>query len=256
MIFCFSGTGNSQHAARVIATALGETLLPIAHELDKPAPDLYYPLREGETVGIVFPIHAWGPPRLVLDFISRLKVDGHPYIFSVSTCGDEEGNATKLLQKALVRRGLTLASAFCLKMPNNYIAGFDVDPQELATTKISQAENQLMLINAVIAERKTGVFDLCPGSLPGLKSHLINPLFNRFAMSTRPFFANDDCTSCGLCERICPVHTIKVDGKPQWGKACTQCLACIHHCPVRAIQYGKGTASKGRYVYPEKLADT
>jgi len=253
MIFYFSGTGNSQHAARVIASAQGETLLSIPRELDQPTPELVYPLQENETIGLVYPVHAWGPPRLVLDFVSRLKVDDHPYIFSVNTCGDEEGHATKILQKALARRGLTLASAFCLKMPNNYIAGFDVDPQELADTKIRQAEDQLTHINAVIAERKTAVFELYPGKMPGLKSHLINPLFNRFAMGTGPFFATDDCTSCGLCEQLCPVHTIKVKGKPRWSKACTQCLACIHRCPVKAIQYGKSTINKGRYVYPEKL---
>lgn len=251
MIFYFSGTGNSLHAARVIAKAQGETLISIAGELDKPEPDLIYTPGQDERVGFAFPVHAWGPPRLMLDFIRRLKIDGNPYIFSVSTCGDEEGKATKMLQKALAQRGLALASAFSLKMPNNYIAGFDVDPQTLAENKIRQAEEKLLYINSVVAGRQAGIFELETGKMAALKSYLINPLFNRFAMGTGPFFATDDCTGCGLCERICPVHTIKVETRPHWGKACTQCLACIHHCPVRAIQYGKNTANKGRYVYPE-----
>jgi NAD-dependent dihydropyrimidine dehydrogenase PreA subunit len=38
---------------------------------------------------------------------------------------------------------------------------------------------------------------------------------------------------------------------PVWGKECTQCLACIHRCPVQAIEYGKATIGKRRYVHPD-----
>jgi NAD-dependent dihydropyrimidine dehydrogenase PreA subunit len=48
------------------------------------------------------------------------------------------------------------------------------------------------------------------------------------------------------------VQTIRMDdGRPVWGKDCTQCLACINRCPVHAIQYGKGTAQRGRYYHPD-----
>jgi len=63
-------------------------------------------------------------------------------------------------------------------------------------------------------------------------------------------YATDDCTGCGLCGRICTAVSIKVGNKPVWGKACTQCLGCLSRCPVSAIQYGRGTIAKGRYVHP------
>ncbi|SUY47595.1 4Fe-4S ferredoxin [Clostridium putrefaciens] len=40
-----------------------------------------------------------------------------------------------------------------------------------------------------------------------------------------------------------------------WGEDCTECLACLHLCPVQAIQYGKGTESKGRYKNPNVSID-
>jgi NAD-dependent dihydropyrimidine dehydrogenase PreA subunit len=135
-------------------------------------------------------------------------------------------------------------------MPNNYILGYDVDSAQVEQDKLIKAETLLAAILETIAKRQTGVNNLIQGTFPAIKSTIINPLFNRFAISTSKFYATDACTGCGLCERICPVGTIKVNGKPSWGKACTQCLACINRCPVCAIQYGKGTESKGRYMHP------
>jgi len=250
MIYYFSGTGNSFFAARFLAKALSDDLLSVSQALDQPEIGLNPSLSEDSPLGFVFPVHAWGPPRLMLDLISRLKVTVNPYIFVVYTCGDEAGLSASMISQALAKKGLQLDCAFGLAMPNNYIAGFDVDPQSVAEAKIAKAKIRLNEISEILAKRQRNVFDLLAGRQPRLKSKLINPLFNRFAMSTRPFFATDDCTSCGLCERICPVHTIRVTKKPSWGKVCTQCLACIHRCPVHAIQYGKKTIGKGRYVFP------
>jgi len=121
----------------------------------------------------------------------------------------------------------------------------------LERRKLSEAEGTLADINAVLAARAKGVFRLIPGTLPRLKSAVVSPLFNRFARRTEPFFATDACTACGLCERICPRGCITVTDKPAWSGSCLQCLACLHRCPVRAVQYGKSTEGKGRYVHPD-----
>lgn len=155
------------------------------------------------------------------------------------------------MQKALHRKGLALDSAFTVKMPSNYIIGFDVDPQEMVQSILSNAEKKLKEINTVIGQRQKGVYDTIPGKSPALKSNFANPLFNRFAMNTKKFYATDQCNGCKKCERICPLHTISVADKPVWGQSCTQCLACINNCPTQAIQYGKTTVNRGRYVHPK-----
>jgi len=251
MIFYFTGTGNSLFFAQNLAVTLGEKLMSIPGEMIHGIPAGGYELSDNETLGFVFPVYAWGPPRMVLDFISKLNITGSKsYVFSLCTCGDEEGHTTKVLEKALLCRGLLLDSAFSVRMPNNYIIGYDVDSPEIERSKLRNADEQLASISKIIAERQRGVYQLVQGSFPSLKSAVINPLFNRFAMSPAKFYATDDCTGCGLCERICPAGTITVQGKPVWGKSCTQCLGCLNRCPTHAIQYGSTTVSKGRYVNP------
>lgn len=254
MIFYFSGTGNSLYAAKKIAQEQDLQLASIAEELLKENNDFIYECKEDEPVGFVYPIYAWGPPELVIDFISKMTLSGgKPYLFALSTCGDEEGMSTELiLKQALAEKELALDSAFTIRMPNNYIIGFDPDPKTLEEIKLSDAERALLRINSVISHRDRDVFDLLPGSSPKLKSKLIHPLFVRFASATKKFSATDACTACGLCEEICPVKAIKVDGKPKWvKKKCTQCLACINRCPVAAIQHGPKTEARGRYVHPD-----
>ena len=56
----------------------------------------------------------------------------------------------------------------------------------------------------------------------------------------------------GIGAANCPAQAITLEnGRPVWTKKkCLKCCACINRCPVKAIQYGKKTASRGRYVNP------
>ena len=132
---------------------------------------------------------------------------------------------------------------------------------ELQKQREQQAEElQAFLEKATAAREELGriageiqqherVYRVHEGSLPGMKSHLANFGFNKFARSAKPFFAQDICNGCGQCARNCPAHAITLrDGKPVWAAQCFQCLRCINECPRQAIQYGKATAGRHRYT--------
>lgn len=252
MIFYFTGTGNSLYVARNIAQCQEETLIPIAKEIEKNKSLFEYQLKENELLGFVFPIYAWGPPKIVLNFIDRLSISGSkPYVFYVSTCGDEEGNTCDVIQKKLSKKGLNLSSAFTLAMPGNYMVGFNIESNEIIADKLEKSKETLKQINTLLKERQKGVFQIKKGKGAWLKSGIINLLFNGFALNASRFYATDKCTGCKICEKVCPIHTITVENKPVWKKECTQCFGCINNCPVQAIEYGKATIGKGRYVHPE-----
>jgi flavodoxin len=128
MIFYFTGTGNSLYAANHIAEAQGERLVSIAKLMSRKEDAYHFEMGEKELLGFAFPVFAWGPPKMVLDFIGKLDVAGKPYVFSLSTCGNTEGSTPKIMRKALAARALTLDSTFSLQMPSNYVVGADVDP--------------------------------------------------------------------------------------------------------------------------------
>lgn len=252
MIFYISGTGNSLYAAKNIAAHNGEKLISIAAVMNSQAGPYDFTLKDREIVGFVYPVYAWAPPKKVLQFIEELNLNNYNdnYIFSVATCGENIGNTMKVLDTCLRKRNLLLHSGFSLQMPNNYILMGNVDSKEEERAKLTKAEATLKNINKVLEEKRRGFFEIKKGPLPGVMTALINPLFNKNAIDTKKFYANDNCTACGICESVCNCRNIKVQDKPRWGEKCIQCLACIHFCPVRAVQYGKGTEKKGRYTNP------
>lgn len=262
MIFYFSGTGNSFQVAKNIANCQNDRLISIAALISRKKDVYEFSLDEKETVGFVFPVYAWAPPPIVLQFIERLKLVNYKgnFIYSVVTCGDNIGNTMKKLDAALKKKGLVLDSGFSVRMPNNYIIMFNIDSEKEINEKLTAAKEALGRINKIIAERRKGVFNVVKGFIPRILTYVVNPLFNKYAVDTTKFYATDKCTGCGICAKVCNCRNIKLEGedqkdrrrnKPVWGKECTQCLACLHYCPVQAAQYGKSTEKKGRYVNPD-----
>lgn len=252
MIFYFSGTGNSLYVAKEIAEKNKEELISIATIL-KDSKNIYeFTLKENEVIGFIYPIYAWAPPKQVLEFVEKLKLNNYKdnYIFTVATCGENIGKTIEVLSKTLSKKNLQLNSGFSIKMPNNYIILGDVDSKEVEKKKLLEAESIIAEINDTIKSKANGVFKVEKGFMPGLLTNVINPLFSKGAAETKKFYSNDKCTGCGICEKVCNCSNINVQGRPTWGSNCTQCLACIHLCPTSAIQYGKGTIKKGRYKNP------
>lgn len=245
MIYYFSGTGNSKWVAEQLAGLTDDQTQSIP-ELTKDGPTVVF-VGADARVGIVFPVYAWGAPLLVEQFCSSIKIADGAYAFAVCTCGDEAGNTMERL-----KRYFDWKAAWSLAMPSNYIPMYDVDSPALERQKTAAAREKLSRIAEII--RADGrAYDVRKGVAAGIKTALVRPMFNTFARRTSPFHVTDACDGCGLCARICPIQAIKIEqGAPRWvRKNCTQCLGCINRCPQRAIQYGKGTASRGRYFFHE-----
>lgn len=262
MIFYFSGTGNTRWVARQIAEAIGEELHYIPDLIRE---DRYkFELKEGERIGFCFPTHGWQPPRIVRDFISKMKVnraDRH-FCWAVTTCGDNMGEAMTILNKELTAnerlrledgRVLQAESMFSVIMPEAYVClpFMYTDTKEKETEKIATARSRMAHITDTIKTCRKGVVELEKGATPRLYSYVIGGYFNKRMITDKKFMVDEDvCIKCGKCAKVCPVDNIK-GTPPEWlhNGRCTCCLACYHYCPVHAINYGERTRQRDQYYF-------
>ena len=198
MIFYFSGCGNSKHVAETIAAGLNDTLIFIPEAARENRYE--YELTEGERLGFVFPIYAWAPPKLVMDFIKKMTVKVGvstssttlPYVYFACTCGDQCGLTEKVFRKAVEEKGWELSASFGMKMPETYIgmAGFKLDTEEKAKQKFAEAEASLKR-NIPRLANKEQFSEMIKGGAAWLKTYVINGSFNKFATDDTKYLSTD-----------------------------------------------------------------
>lgn len=254
MIFYFSGTGNSLWIANEVSKYQNEKLISIGDELQNEQNRFEYTLSEDEKIGFVFPVYSWAPPAVVLHFIEQLKLINYnnQHLFFICSCGDDIGFTQKIFTKAVVKKGWNVVAGFSVIMPNNYVTfpGFDTDSKDVEQVKLSAAIKTIEQINRRLFDGQRDLFECKMGHFAFVKSYIINPLFNKYAVTDRPFIVTDKCIGCGLCQKVCPMGNVLVHNKPIWRNNCTTCLACYHICPKNAVQYGKSTKKKHQYFNP------
>ena len=163
MIFYFSGTGNTKWAASKLASATHEDLISIApymraddssHTLAEP-----FILKKNERLGFVFPVHGWRVPKLVREFIGRMKVQrAEPDATRSQTLSDISGNSASAdasgISASAGNSAGSLPFAFCvctagdsigLTIENlNEVISQNPSLQALGITKVSSSYSLIM----------------------------------------------------------------------------------------------------------------
>ncbi|HET6487120.1 MAG TPA: EFR1 family ferrodoxin [Spirochaetia bacterium] len=247
VVFFFTGTGNSLKVSKDIASALGDCeLVPMG------ACTQYDLTARYETIGFVFPTYYRGIPRKVREFVERLNLlrDDHAYYYAVTTMGKHDGNALHQIMTLLGRKGIALNYAQALDMYSNYVISYDM--RDTVVEEAEQSEVCFQPILRAILDRKTN-------HVP--RARLLDELAYRIWARRAPrmdrfYSVSDNCSHCGVCEGVCPVGNIILDGqgRPHFQHHCEQCVACIQFCPPRAINYRDKTQNRGRYRNPEVSA--
>ena len=119
MILYFSGTGNSEYAAKQLGQALGEEVINL---FEKIRDHDYSQLYSNTPWVIVTPTYAWRIPRLVQAWLAKTPLAQSKEIYFVLTCGGSIGNADKYLQNLCAAQKLNYRGCVEVIMPENYIA--------------------------------------------------------------------------------------------------------------------------------------
>ena len=246
LIYCYSGTGNSLWTARTIAGKLGDAeVVPMTGTGEGPVPG------GADSVGLVFPVHIWGVPRRVRQFIDTLASAKPGYVFAVAVNAGQVSNTLVQLEKLLKARGIALAAGFSVVMPSNYIPWGGPGTVEACAARYESAGKRIEAIADTVSERRTMPVEKGPLWQRIVFTWAYNMSFKRVPDMDKSFWTDEKCNSCGICAKVCPAGNIALDGgRPAWLHRCEQCLACIQWCPREAIQFGKKTPAYPRYHHP------
>lgn len=247
-IFYFTGTGNSLKIARDLSDQLDQAevvFIPDVIGEDEIKTD-------SDLVGIVYPVYMFGQPLIVSQFIKKLVVRRDTYVFMVANYAGMAGGAFEQTRRELKAQGIALASSFGIMMPSNYTPMGGAQSEAKQKELFEREEKKVKKIAGLV---KAGIE--WPFEKPFILSQWIGGLLYKMFAPRIPaldkdFWVNDTCSSCRLCEKMCPVDNITVEnGRPKWMGRCQQCMACLQWCPKEAIQYGKHTVGKKRYHQAE-----
>jgi len=249
-VYFFTGTGNSLKVAKDIAEKLGACeLIPIAKIWQRENLE-----STSDNIGFIFPLYYSGLPKIVYDFIEKIDLTKSEYFFAVVTsAGDITELPLQQIEKLLKPKpkAKSLNAGFMINMPNNYIIGYDIHSEKRQKEFFEREKAQVEKIAEIIKKKEDNLNqDFFKKDL--IKAERFNAKFREDVNEgDKNFYADDNCSNCGICEQVCPVNNIiLVDGVPQWQHRCQQCLACINFCPERSIQFGKGTLKTQRYHHP------
>lgn len=233
-ILYFSSTGNSLYIAKKVQEKFGGKILFIPKYADDG--------REFERIFIVTPIHSFGMPAPVFDFLPNLNKKTE--IIVIQNYGGMIGGADFLFLQYAQKLGLNLKSLHTIKMPENFTLSFTVPKFYMNRTLKNCEEN----LKKIFEKIEANSFHLPKKRKTKEKTYLKNK--SNWHLIGKVFCANENCMKCGKCIKLCPVGNIEIkDGKISFKENCIACLSCYHRCPNKAIQY-KQKKKKFRYINP------
>jgi len=247
----FSGTGNTLWSAKKIAEAVGGIysgsdnceLVNIAFEVRKNELII-----EADAVVILFPSYAYGLPLIVGDFLRKAEFKT-PYAAIFVTHGTFPLGTLAAASRILKKKNIKSLYYGRIPAVENYIALFGSPIEKITRKRLAMHRDATEKAVRVIVERRTNriVITFRPYSV------LVSFLFSLgVKIFYRRYRLNDDCDGCRICEKLCPVSAITMNGnRPVFSSSCEHCQSCLNWCPKRAISFGRLKPNTLRYHHPE-----
>ena len=126
MILYFSATGNGKYISEEIAEKTNETCMSI---VDCIRGDKY--VFSGETIfGIVVPTYFWRLPRIVAEYLDKLRIENCGYTFFLASYGTTTGKAGSMAKDIMAHHGQKFDAYYSVIMPDTWTPVFDLTDKE------------------------------------------------------------------------------------------------------------------------------
>lgn len=243
-VYFFTGTGNSLKIAKEIAAALPECeIVAICKGASPTLPNGY------DRIGFVFPVYFFGLPQMVVDFVRTMQLPGQGpgYYFAVAAPGGFSGKPLAQLEGLFSGRGIHLAYGSKIRMNANFIVRYGSIGLYYKTAMAAYGRRIRAIVEDIRAMRTKEIEKHSP-RVEKIYQDSIRDVHD----TDKGYHAEDGCSSCGLCARVCPAGNITLeDGRPSFQHRCESCMACIQFCPQKALNYQDKTQKRKRYTHPD-----
>jgi len=254
VIFYFSGTGNTWFAATKLNEALGiEQSKCYSIENDYVKENMNDLIREADQIILGYPIYGSEAPRVMQTFINEmptLKVTKPIAVFC--TQAFMSGDGANYLVDVLLKKGYQLTQTLELKMSNNFyvpvfIRAFKVGDDEQVLKRNTKAHKKIIEFAGLIRQSEKSIKSI--NSLHTLLGDTQRKHMDTYITKVNEnLFADESCTKCGKCVKLCPVKNIHLSSKIEFASHCIACMRCYQSCPTSSIQITN--ASKDLEKYP------
>ncbi|MGN0634035.1 MAG: EFR1 family ferrodoxin [Oscillospiraceae bacterium] len=151
MVLYFSGTGNSRHAAKVIAKASGDEMISINDRLKFHD---YSPVHSDKAFVFVGPVYGGRFPRVMEKYIETVTFTGSKNAYFAATCAQTPWNTVKYVNRLCEQKNFSMMGFNSVVMPQGYIAGGGTQPKNVSDEILSKAEPVIQKIANNIASGK------------------------------------------------------------------------------------------------------
>jgi len=192
ILYWFSGTGNSLIAARELAKRLGGDvrLSPLARAIAGE-------FQPADRVGVVFPVYAFGPPRIVAEFFRTAPIPADAYLFAVATNGGMPGRTFHFIRRILKSRGLSLAAGWAPSLPGNCITLYGAQPADRQHKLFDSFIGKIERITQAVNRQDRGLYEDSRPPLSWLLGLVWRMGMPHMAEADGKFLATEACTCTG-----------------------------------------------------------
>lgn len=248
MVLYFSATGNTEFIAKELAKRLDDECINI---LDRVKKQDYSPLHSEKPYVICAPVYVCEMPRFMAKYLKKQTFTGSKDVYFAFTSGGYCGCSGALAKHIFKNKKMVYHGHAEFKMPRNYVvsdAYAMLDKKEVEERIIDSYKQIDKVSSDILAGNKLKARHIF--LFETIITVPFNPVWCKYKLTAKDFYAKDNCIGCNKCEKLCPLNNIKIiDKKPVWENQCTHCMACIGNCPVNAIEYGTITKNKEPYNF-------
>jgi len=237
LMIIFSATGNTLKVGQTIMKKLQElgANLTSYNIADRNLRSEARKVNDYDGIIFGFPIYAWRSPKPVREWIPKLEGQNKVCAIFFTYGGIHVGAAHYDTKKLLEQQGFkVIASAEFVANHTYNLGGWNLNINRPDENDLEVARKYAELLFERFAENDPSV-----SSIPN--PHISENVLNKIKLSVDfgiklPTIIEDQCTSCGICEEICPNKAIDAEKKRINRNNCIKCFRCIVNCPEDALE--------------------